>query len=110
MFAARVIFACSVLSGASLGSGEVLWVCAVLDADLVATGRTVVALGAATSSAGDLVQLGALADDSRGFDLGVIGSIHDLGIAAAPRGAGISRVWLREGGQAGRRVQPQNRH
>lgn len=110
MFGARVICGCPLRAGAELRANEALLVCEVLDADLVATGRTVVALAGASTSVGELVQLAALDGDHRGFDLGVIGSIHDLGIASAPRGAPGSRVWLREHRQVRRRPQPQNRH
>lgn len=110
MFAARIVAACGILQGPSLIDGEGLWTCAVLDADLVATGRTVVAVGTERFSPGTLVQIGGLDADDRGFDLQILARIVDLAVVPPPRADRPARVWLRSGPPIPPRAQPQNRH
>lgn len=107
---ARIVQPCRLRCGPALRAGEVLWVCTKLDADLVETGRSLVALGASGLVHGELVLLGETEPDGRGFDLCVLGRLTDLGVQdrSAP-GAG-SRVWYADGTSRAPRVQPQNRH
>ena len=110
MVVARILGSCVLRTGPSIAPTERLWICAVLDTDLVATGRCVVALGAASRTAGDLVGIGAIEDDPRGFDRAIQVLADDLGVCVAPRSAAGSRVWLRERPRSGSNAQPQNRH
>lgn len=110
MWCARVLAHCRTRKGARPNDGENLWVCVSLDADLAETGRSVVAIGPAVLSIGQLVHLARTNADPRGFDLIVAGVTADLGAGERAPSGGTTRVWLGEGRPRRASGQPQNHH
>ena len=110
MRCARLIGTCRLREGPPLQPDERCWICEPLDADLLPTGRVVVALGTGTLDPGSLVRLGPPREDGRPFDLRIEARVEDVGVSGSGGSDEGRRVWLAEGRRRPRDGQPQNRH